>query len=1141
MGLKWFLLASLLLLATQAEENDMYCSVESVEYANSNQLSSILEELLNTTYFRMFRVDMHKECTLGLSKTPQTKKPSPPPPPPSPSSFPLPTNNMPFSPPGLDPMDMGMDQNEGQCTGPMLTFDDGPAKSSCSLDKEEQQPTFSDFNGNKEGTVDNSISTKEGEMLMELEAGLDCEDEDEHSPTFWLNLCDRDDGKGEYINLQLNPERNTGYNGTKLWKAIYEENCFIRTGTLHDLCYEERVLYRLLSGMHTSIDIHISLAYFFQKNGVWTPNPQRFIDHYGDKPQFLKNLHFSFVVLLRSLHRAAPHLANFTFNSGDVEEDKYTGMLFKRLLEAPVLKSCDEVFSAFDESLLFKEDTDDKKDTRSWNRGVTMDGRLISLKRQFKYVFRNISSILDCVPCQICKLHAKVQLLGIGTALKILLTPEGNLQHIHTWMTREEFVALINTIGRWSNAIKGINDLSEQYRKSIESMQPLTNTKIGEVKSGPEDTGYAIPVAPTESDLLGYTDLAMRMVLDLFNQQVIQEAEEEALITRILSRDTNVLLLAKNFHKFPQKFLKYALLNENVQKGSILTINSRKDQYDAVVIGGGLAGLTTALTLLDRGARVALVEKEAFFGGNSAWASSGINAVDDIDLNVDGDSVNLYIQDMTKASGSANELEMATVLAGNSGPALKWIRERLGVKLEQVGQLGGHSKPRTHRPTTGLAGAELIVALERALKKGWESQLTILKNTRVSQLITEGEKVTGIKYSTKAKKGDSFEEGELYAPNVVLATGGFAADYSEDSLLKKYTPSLLRYPTTNGGWASGDGHKLATRDARASLVDMHKVQVHPTAFVDSQNPNSQSKTLCAEILRGVGGILLDKNGQRFCNELGNRAYVFGKMNETATKLGGTEDDLQFTILLNAESSEKAKSTHIPLYERKKLLTKFDKFSDLAEKLGVDKKDLEETLGKYNQDAVKGNDEFGKTKFNSVPFTPDTVPYYAGTVTPALHYCMGGIAIDSSGKVKREDGSTIQGLFAAGEVTGGIHGDTRLGGNALTECVVFGRLVGSSIELSKKEREALPVTEQEAKREKKSEVVSKEELEAHNQDGDCWVAIDGKVYDLSDFASEHPGGAHAVLQLAGKDGTKEYKEVHTMDMLEGFTIVGEYSG
>ena len=162
----------------------------------------------------------------------------------------------------------------------------------------------------------------------------------------------------DYINLQLNPERWTGYNGSDVWSAMYNENCFSRLiGSSEEpdegqLCYEERVMYRLLSGLHTATNVHINMKYFPPRRGVrdvWAPNPKRFAAQYAGKSHYIQNMHFAFVVLLRAAQKATPML--FNYSSPILEDDKMAKNLLRRLLDSQILHTCSPVFDAFDESL----------------------------------------------------------------------------------------------------------------------------------------------------------------------------------------------------------------------------------------------------------------------------------------------------------------------------------------------------------------------------------------------------------------------------------------------------------------------------------------------------------------------------------------------------------------------------------------------------------------------------------------------------------------------------------------------------------------------------------------------------------------------------------------------------------------------
>eukprot|EP00536_Pseudo-nitzschia_multiseries_P013539 jgi/Psemu1/211981/e_gw1.585.28.1 len=244
--------------------------------------------------------------------------------------------------------------------------------------------------------------------------------------------------KGEgtkIVNLSLNPERNTYYNGTHIWKAIYDENCI----TTNDSCLEERVLYRLLSGMHTSTTLSIARNYYppSKRTGRtdWEANPQYFMERFQDHPEHIRNLHFSYVVLLRAIKKASAYLYDYDVSSGVPVEDASTAILLRRLLDTTILRSCSGVFSAFDETVMFRD-----------NNSNNSNNNNLLLRESFKGVFHNISSILDCVQCQQCKLHGKLTMLGYGTALKILFVKSPK----NLVLERNEVVALVNTAARLS-------------------------------------------------------------------------------------------------------------------------------------------------------------------------------------------------------------------------------------------------------------------------------------------------------------------------------------------------------------------------------------------------------------------------------------------------------------------------------------------------------------------------------------------------------------------------------------------------------------------------------------------------------------------------------------------------------------------
>ena len=263
-----------------------------------------------------------------------------------------------------------------------------------------------------------------------------------------------------------------------------------------------------------------------------------------------------------------------------------------------------------------------------------------------------------------------------------------------------------------------------------------------------------------------------------------------------------------------------------------------------------------------------------------------------------------------------------------SGEALRWVRDRVGMPLDKIGQLGGHSVPRTYRPGTGITGAELIFTLSKRLReyeKRDNSPVRVLFRTRVMSVQTEkndedldsvvGVRCEPVKGKKKKKKQNAKETTmtgpfELYGHNVVLATGGFGYDFDgTKSLITSLRPDLSNFATTNGPWATGDGQKMAM-ELGAKTIDMSSVQVHPTGFVDPKHPDAKQKTLCAELLRGVGAVLLNSEGKRFANELGTRDYIAKRMREEAQNAG--KEDLHFHLMLNANSAAEP-DKHVPLY------------------------------------------------------------------------------------------------------------------------------------------------------------------------------------------------------------------------------------
>nr|CAG8463483.1 6911_t:CDS:2 [Entrophospora candida]CAG8466659.1 9886_t:CDS:2 [Entrophospora candida] len=449
-----------------------------------------------------------------------------------------------------------------------------------------------------------------------------------------------------------------------------------------------------------------------------------------------------------------------------------------------------------------------------------------------------------------------------------------------------------------------------------------------------------------------------------------------------------------------------------------------------IVVGGGLSGLSAAHTVIEHGGNVLILDKNAFFGGNSTKATSGINGAltrTQISKGIK-DSAEIFAADTTRSARNLARPELINVLTGNSAPAVEWLQNKFKLDLSLVSRLGGHSEPRTHRGKEMFPGMTITYALMQGIEqiaKEQPNRCKIIMKARATKLIKEGDSVIGVEYE---KDGKTFKE---HGP-VVLATGGYAADFSDDSLLKKYRPDIYNLPTTNGDHCTGDGLKMVLAIGGKG-IDLEKVQVHPTGLVDPNEPDAKIKFLAAEALRGVGGLLLNADGKRFCDELGHRDYVTGEIWKTKGPV---------RLVLNSKASKEIE-WHCKHYSGRGLMKKFNTAEDLAKEMHITVSQLKATFDDYNSIA-SGNkkDPYGKKFFHNVPFTTND-SFHVSIMSPVLHYTMGGVEIDGASQVKDVQGKTIPGLYVSGELAGGIHGANRLGGSSLLDCVVFGRVAGDS--------------------------------------------------------------------------------------------------
>ena len=434
---------------------------------------------------------------------------------------------------------------------------------------------------------------------------------------------------------------------------------------------------------------------------------------------------------------------------------------------------------------------------------------------------------------------------------------------------------------------------------------------------------------------------------------------------------------------------------------------------DVVVVGGGGAGLSAAIAAKEKGANVVLVEKMLMLGGNTNYATAGINAANtklQKKLGIE-DNAELFYNDTMKGGKNVNNPELVKKLTTDSANIIDWLTER-GADLSEVVFTGGQSAKRTHRPAGGQAVGPVIVdaLAETAEKDG----IDVRTESEVTKLIKTGDKVTGVEVK---HKGETYN---ITAKAVVMATVGFGANAK---MVAEYKPSLEGFGSTNSPAITGEGIKMV-KAVGGDLVDMTEIQTHPTVV-------HKKTAMITEAVRGEGAILVNREGKRFVSELETRDVVSKAELEQTGK----------SAFLVFDQEVREKLGAINGYVRKGFTVEGATVEELAGKIGVDAKGLVETMAKYNGYVKAGEDkDFGKT---ALPRELVKAPFYAIEVSPAVHHTMGGVRINTNAEVLTADGKVIPGLFAAGEITGGVHGANRIGGNAVTDITVYGKTAGEN--------------------------------------------------------------------------------------------------
>ena len=452
----------------------------------------------------------------------------------------------------------------------------------------------------------------------------------------------------------------------------------------------------------------------------------------------------------------------------------------------------------------------------------------------------------------------------------------------------------------------------------------------------------------------------------------------------------------------------------------------KTSNYDVVVIGAGGAGFSAAITAKNAGANVVLLEKMPAVGGNSLISGAEMNVAKNWvqpKLGINDDSPELHAQDTFKGGDGKGDMKVINVMTHEALDAAKWCRDYLGVRFEDDNLFffGGHSRKRALIPV-GHTGTEFIAKFQA---KADELGIPVITNMKAEELIKNKDgRVVGVKATMDGSEYTFNAKG-----GVVLATGGFGAN---PEMVKKYNPKIdERFKTTDAPGSTGEALYMAER-AGAELVNMGYIQTYPICA-----PISGAIELIADA-RFDGAIMLNQEGKRFVEELQRRDVLSEAiLNQTGRYCWVLWNDKIGSI----SNTVKAHANEYEAFTKQGVMTTCDDLKCIADFTKIPFDQLQKTVKRVSDMAGKGNDK----DFNHRAGLMDMQQgkYYVIKAVPSTHHTMGGVRINEKAEALTAEGKVIPGLWAAGEVTGVTHGTNRLGGNAYTDIIVFGRIAGEA--------------------------------------------------------------------------------------------------
>ncbi|MBR1535527.1 MAG: flavocytochrome c [Treponema sp.] len=549
------------------------------------------------------------------------------------------------------------------------------------------------------------------------------------------------------------------------------------------------------------------------------------------------------------------------------------------------------------------------------------------------------------------------------------------------------------------------------------SLRDGTFTGVGEGKNGPIEVSITVQEGRVTNATLLSSNETPELAEPVYNQIFSQFLSDGTGSTSEIDTVSGATITSNGLLDALDDAIKSA-------EGEVKTEEKYEDsEVDIVIIGAGGAGLTAATEAASKGAKVLVLEKMGIVGGNSNFSTGGINASYTKEQKRLGitDSKEVFFEDTMKGGQYLNDKDLVHTLVDKSAEIVEWLQSpMIGADLSDVGMFGGATNKRIHRPKGGAAiGSHLVPLLHKAaLEQGAEIRV----NNRVIDILDDGSASLGDGRAVGVRVSYSGGEYTVKAKAVIIATGGFGAN---PELITRYQASLEGFGTTNHKGATGDAFKMVEK-FDAELTQMEQIQVHPTVV-------KGTGIMITEAVRGNGAILINRSGRRFINEMETRDIVSAAVLQQSGK----------TAFLVFDQSIRESLKAIETYIKQGFVKQGETIREMSDNFGIDGVALEYTVEQYNKYVDQKKDEEFSRNPASMDRKIEKGPFYAIEIEPAIHHTMGGLKINTKAQVLNKSGKPIPGLFAAGEVTGGVHGAERLGGNAVADITIFGKIAADS--------------------------------------------------------------------------------------------------